>query len=69
MQISHETIYRYIYCKAEREEEKLLLKYLRQKRSLKQNHKNVHEKRGQIPDLVSIQDRPQEVEDRKVPGQ
>jgi IS30 family transposase len=68
MQISHETIYQYIYCKAKGELKKQLLKYLRQKRNSDINRKNVHEKRGQIPDLVSIHDRSEQLEDRRVSG-
>jgi IS30 family transposase len=68
MQISHETIYQYVYCKPKGDLKKQLLKYLRQKRNLNRNRKNAHEKRGQIPDLASIHDRPEEVEDRRVPG-
>lgn len=68
MQISHESIYKYIYAKAKGELKKHLLKYLRQKGRKNKNRKLSHEKRGQIPDAVSIHKRPSEVEDRKVPG-
>ena len=68
MQLSHETIYQYIYCKAKGNLKKSLLKYLRQKRRARNNRKLSHEKRGQIPDLIPIHQRPEEVEDRQVPG-
>lgn len=68
MQISHESIYQYIYAKAKGELKKHLLKYLRQKGRKNINRKLSHEKRGQIPDAISIHKRPSEVEERKVPG-
>lgn len=68
MQISHESIYKYIYAHAGGELKKHLLKYLRQKKKLRKNRQVSHEKRGQIPDLVSIHERPEEIEDRVVPG-
>ena len=68
MQVSHETIYQYIYSKPRGTLKKHLISYLRHKRRLRKNRKLSHEKRGQIPDLVSIHQRPKEIEDRKVPG-
>ena len=68
MQISHESIYKYIYAKAKGELKKHLLKYFRQKGRKNINRKLSHEKRGQIPDAVSIHERPKEAEDRQVPG-
>ena len=68
MQISHESIYQYIYAKAKGELKKQFLKYLRHKGRKNKNRKLSYEKRGQIPDAVSIHLRPEEVEDRRVPG-
>ncbi len=68
MQISHETIYKYIYAKAKGELKKHLLKYLRHKKPLRKKRTLSHERRGQIPDLVSIHARPEEIENRQVPG-
>jgi IS30 family transposase len=68
MQISHESIYKYIYAQPKGELKKHLLKYLRQKGRKNKNRKLSHEKRGQIPDAISIHERPKEVEERKVPG-
>ncbi len=68
MQISHESIYKYIYVQPNGELKKHLLKYLRQKGRKNKNRKLSHEKRGQIPDAGSIHERPKEVDDRKVPG-
>lgn len=68
MQISHESIYQYIYAKPKGELKKHLLKYLRQKGRKNKNRKLSHEKRGQIPDAISIHERPEEIEGRTVPG-
>lgn len=68
MQISHESIYQYIYAKAKGELKKHLLKYLRQKGRKNKNRKLSHEKRGQIPDAIPIHQRPEEVKNRQVPG-
>ena len=68
MQISHETIYQYIYALPKGSLKKHLIGYLRQKRKLRKNRKLSHGKRGQIPDLISIHERPEEVENRRVPG-
>lgn len=68
MQISHESIYKYVYAKAKGGLKKELLKYFRQKGRKNKNRKLFHEKRGQIPDAKSIHERPKEIEGRKVPG-
>jgi len=70
MQISHETIYRSLYVQTRGVLKKELLKHLRTKRTVRQSrHFNSKgSPRGQIKDLVSIQERPKEVEDRGVPG-
>ena len=70
MQISHESIYTYIYILPRGELKKELISYLRQKRKLRENRRGKHaeEKRGKIPDMLSIEERPAEVADRSVPG-
>jgi IS30 family transposase len=70
MQISHESIYTYIYILPRGELKKELIGYLRQKRKLRENRrgKAAEEKRGKIPDMISIEERPAEVEDRTIPG-
>src|SRR6266545_3193292 len=62
MQIHHETIYRYIYAKENRNLE--LWEYLprKQKKRRKQHGRTVH--RSRIPDRVSIHERPEVVADR-----
>lgn len=61
--IHHETIYRFIYSK--KNKEKKLWEYLprKQKRRKKQNGRSCH--RSRIPDRVSIHQRPESVEGRK----
>jgi len=68
MQLSHETVYQYIYAKPKGELKKHLVKYLRQKKRQRKNRKAAHDKRGVIPDLHSIHERPKEVENRQMPG-
>ena len=70
MQISHESIYAYIYILPRGELKKELIGYLRQKRKLRENRRGKHaeEKRGRIPAMLSIEERPAEVADRIVPG-
>lgn len=72
MQISRETIYSYIYVLPRGSLKKELLSYLRQKKIYKRrkgkNQPRNDEKRGQIPEMISIEERPKEVEDRTIPG-
>lgn len=68
MQISHETIYTYLYVLPKGELRKELLSYLRQKRTLRRKRGNTHSKRGQLTNMVTIDERPKEVEDRTIPG-
>lgn len=69
MHVSHETIYRYIYlhCKKTLREE--LTKQLRRKKKTRGKSKaKAEDKRGRIPDAVSIDERPEEVLGREIPG-
>jgi len=70
MRISHEAIYRYIYVLPRGELRRTLIKALRQEHKYrrKQKRSNAEEKRGKIADMLSIEERPQEVADRSVPG-
>jgi transposase, IS30 family len=68
MEVSHETIYQYIYVQAKGELKKELISYLRQRKPRRQSRKLQNEKRGTIPDMISIHQRPAEVADRTVPG-
>jgi len=68
MQISMESIYFYIYIHAKPELRKLLRAQLRQKRKTRGNVRRGADKRTTIKDLVSIDERPPEVDGRLVPG-
>lgn len=72
MQVSHETIYTYIYVLPRGSLKKELLAYLRQQKKYRRrqgkNQPRNEEKRGQIPEMISIEERPKEVESRSVPG-
>jgi IS30 family transposase len=68
MQISHESIYTYIYILPRGELRKELISYLRQGSEGRRRRKRDTSQRGKIPNMVSIRERPQEVETRTVPG-
>jgi len=68
MQISHESIYTYIYCLPRGELKKELMKGLRQERKFRHNRKAIHAKRGVIQDFISISERPAETLSRTIPG-
>lgn len=68
MQISHESIYTYIYVLPRGELKKELIACLRQKRKARGKTKNIYQKSEKINDMLSIDERPKEVEDRIIPG-
>lgn len=68
MHVSHETIYTYLYLLPRGELKKELMKHLRQERQSRRKRGKMHPKRGHIQDMISISDRPKEVEDRTIPG-
>lgn len=68
MQISHESIYTYLYVLARGELKRELVSHLRQERHLRRKRSNSHNQRGKIPNMISIEERPKEVEDRTIPG-
>ncbi len=68
MQVSHESIYTYIYVLPRGELRKELISYLRQGSRGRQRRKRDTDERGKIPNMVSIHERPEEVADRTVPG-
>ena len=70
MRISPEAVYRYIYVLPRGTLKTTLIKGLRQERAdRRKRHKGDHdETRGKIADMLSIDERPKEVEDRSVPG-
>jgi IS30 family transposase len=68
MQISHESIYTYIYLLGRGALKKELIEGLRQRKSHRHNRKGIYDKRGGIADMVSIEERPAEVADRSIAG-
>ena len=62
------TIYTYLYLLPKGELRKELIGYLRQKKKLRKSRKLTTDKRGKISDMISIHERPKEVEDRIIPG-
>jgi IS30 family transposase len=70
MQVSHETIYKTLFIQARGALKKELQQHLRSKRAIRRSLYTGKEqdKRGQIPDMVSISERPPSVEDRALPG-
>jgi len=70
MHVSHETIYRSLFIQARGALKKELLGHLRSKRHIRRSrHSHIFKDgRGQIPEAISIRERPAEVEDRAIPG-
>lgn len=72
MRISHEAIYQYIYVLPRGSLKKELVGALRQERKYRRKKGGrkgkLEENRGKIADMLSIEERPKEVEDRVVPG-
>ncbi len=69
-QVSQETIYKSLFVQARGALKKELQQHLRTKRTLRRARtaSSKGDNRGQIPDMVSIRERPASVEDRAVPG-
>jgi transposase, IS30 family len=68
MQISHESIYCHIYIQPKKELEKLLISQLRQKRKYRGNTRRGTDKRTTIKDPIRIDERPEDVITREIPG-
>jgi IS30 family transposase len=69
MQISHEAIYRSLFVQTRGVLKKELAAHLRTRRHMRHaKGGNSGHSQGQIPDMVSIRERPAEAEDRAVPG-
>jgi IS30 family transposase len=68
--VSHETIYRSLFVQARGVLKKELMQHLRTGRPMRRSrHATAKaDSRGQIPDMVSIRERPAAVADRAVPG-
>jgi IS30 family transposase len=68
MRVSHETIYRSIYVQGKGNLRRELHTCLRTGRALRKPQRRPAERRGRLPDMVNISERPPEVSDRAVPG-
>lgn len=72
MRICHEAIYQYIYVLPKGSLKKELVQGLRRghkyRRLSKKKQSEFDETRGKIADMLSIHERPKEVEDRTIPG-
>lgn len=68
MHVSTETIYTYLYVLPRGTLRKELQNHLRQARTVRRKHGKGNVAHAPIPDLISIHERPREVEDRCVPG-
>jgi IS30 family transposase len=66
--VSHETIYTAIYALARGELRRQLIACLRFGKGTRLPRSRGTDRRGQIPDMVSIHVRPPEIEDRVMPG-
>lgn len=68
LQVSHETIYTAIYAMPRGELRRQVIGWLRFGHAKRRPRARGEDRRGKIPDMVSIHDRPPEVEERLVPG-
>ncbi len=68
MQLATETIYFYIYVHAKPALKASLIEQLRQKRKYRGNDRRGKDKRATIADKISIEERPDEVKGRLIPG-
>ncbi|HET7868628.1 MAG TPA: IS30 family transposase [Burkholderiaceae bacterium] len=66
--VSHETIYTAIYAHPKGELRSELIRLLRRRHSKRMPRSRGQDRRGQIPDMLSIHMRPPEVNDRTMPG-
>ncbi|MET0446999.1 MAG: IS30 family transposase [Aeromicrobium sp.] len=68
MRVSPESIYTSIYVQGRGGLRRELAKHLRTGRVLRAPRRRGDERRGRIPDMINISERPAEVDDRAVPG-
>jgi transposase, IS30 family len=66
--VSHEAIYQSIYVQGRGALRRELAVHLRTGRALRRPRRKATERRGRIPEMVNISQRPAEVEDRAIPG-
>jgi IS30 family transposase len=68
MRVSHETVYQALYVQGRGALRRELTRHLRTGRALRKPRRKEGERRGRIPGMVMIADRPAEAGDRAVPG-
>lgn len=68
LQVSHETIYTAIYAMPRGELRKEVIGWLRFGHAKRRPRARGEDRRGRIPDMVSIHDRPPDIEERLIPG-
>ena len=68
MRLSHEALYTYLYVLPRGALRRELLSYLRQHRQRRRPRSRGEDRRGCLPEMVSIEERPADVADRTVPG-
>jgi len=68
MRVCHETIYQAIYIQARGGLKREVEKALRQGRTYRKPHRREAERRGRIPGMIPISQRPADVEERLIPG-
>lgn len=68
MRVSHETIYTYVYIHPRPHLRRQLLFYLRRQHKYRRTRGKERKKHSPIQDYISIDQRPVEVNDRKIPG-
>jgi transposase, IS30 family len=68
LRVSHEAIYQALYVQGRGGLRRELTVCLRTGRALRHPHRSAAERRGRIPNMISISERPAEADDRAVPG-
>jgi IS30 family transposase len=68
MWVSHETIYQSLYVQSRGALRRELTTCLRTGRAIRRPRRRADERRGRLKDMITISERPAEVEDRAVPG-
>jgi len=68
LRVSHETIYTAIYAMPRGELRTQVIGWLRRGHAKRRPRTRGEDRRGRIPDMVSIHDRPSEIDERLVPG-
>lgn len=68
MRVSHETIYAYVYVHPRQHLKRSLLQFLRRRHINRRQKNKIRQKSRPIQDFISIDDRPPEVNSRKIAG-